>query len=133
MVLGLRRVIPVDQMQSLLVSWGCKRFVNYLCIGSLPPPDCTLLPVRKSTKTRGRPYAATWSGCFVATGLNSWKPSAKRVLQGLIQDATAHSQKRLDGPTIPSHLLRPAYAFGDDLIDLTADSTQAVEIDSPSR
>jgi hypothetical protein len=43
MLLRLRLVTPVNHMQSLLVSSGCKRFVNYLCVGGLPPADGAIL------------------------------------------------------------------------------------------
>jgi hypothetical protein len=34
---SLSPVIPVNQMQSLIVSWRCKRFVNCLYIASVAP------------------------------------------------------------------------------------------------
>jgi hypothetical protein len=57
---ALSPVIPVNQMQSLIVSWRCKRFVNYLC-GSISP---RLRRIDRSRPTRSWPDL---------TGYRNWR------------------------------------------------------------
>jgi hypothetical protein len=58
MIPGFRRVILVHQMQSLLVSWRCKRFVNSLWIDGIPLTDGTIIagtsPCTKALPLRNR-------------------------------------------------------------------------------
>ena len=72
-------------------------------------------------------YAAMRSPAFVSTGLKpgnqSRNESAKVPFKTLLRTAR-------NGPTIPAHLLRLTHRLA--MISLIADSTQAVEIGSPS-
>ena len=58
-------------------------------------------------------------------------PRPERLLERVVQDGHAHGEKRLDGVTVPAHLLSLAHPLRDDVIH--GGFGKAVEIGWPAR